>query len=301
MSGEMLDIFEIERFAIHDGPGIRTTVFFQGCPLRCPWCANPESHTIGRHMMFFSRQCTGCGMCMQRCPAGAISLEGGKALCQREKCIACGVCAQDCPNGAIKTSGSKISCDDLFQVIIRDGAYYEATGGGVTLSGGEALLHIWKLMPFLECCRKANISLAVETCGYVPWENIDSALNYIDLFLFDLKTLDYEKFSRYTGGELSTVLAAFEQVAAWNPHRLVARVPVIPQFNDDEISGIMAYAAARGVREVHLLPYHTSGIAKYAQLGREYPYPVQESLNPDQLLPFVQKGNALGLMVKIGG
>lgn len=301
MSDALLDIFEIERFAIHDGPGIRTTVFFQGCPLRCAWCANPESQTIGRHMMFFSKQCSGCGSCVQACLQGAVSITEGKAACDREKCVSCGVCADVCPNSAIKVSGKKITCDELFDIVRRDADYYQTTGGGVTLSGGEALLQIRKLVPFLEQCQQQNISIAVETCGSVSEELISMALRYVDLFLFDLKTLDSEKFARFTGGKLETILAAFEHITARDPARLVARVPVIPGFNDDEVPEIMAYAAAHSVKEVHLLPYHTLGMAKYAQLGKAYPYPVLESMSPAALQPYVQQGADMGLIIRIGG
>lgn len=301
MSEALLDIFEIERFAIHDGPGIRTTVFFQGCPLRCAWCANPESQTIGRHMMFFPKMCSGCGTCAQSCPRSAISISMDKAACDREKCVSCGTCADACPNSAIKVSGKHISCDDLFDIVSRDLDYYRSTNGGVTLSGGEALLHIRKLIPFLERCRQQDISVAVETCGHVSIELITTALDYVDLFLFDLKSLDPERFARFTGGKLETVLDAFEAVAAHASERLIARVPVIPGFNENHIVDIMSYAASHDVKNVHLLPYHTLGMAKYEQLGRECPYPVHEGMVPDLLQPFAAIGADLGLTIKIGG
>lgn len=301
MSEALLDIFEIERFAIHDGPGIRTTVFFQGCPLHCAWCANPESQNVGRHMMFFVKQCSGCGSCVQACLQGAVSIPAGKAACDREKCVSCGACADTCPNNAIKVSGRKITCHELFNVVCRDVDYYQTTGGGVTLSGGEALLQIEKMVPFLEQCQQQNINIAVETCGSISGKLVNMALHYVNLFLFDLKTLNSEKFTRFTGGKLETVLTAFEHIANGNPARLTIRVPVIPGFNDDEIMPIMAYAAAHGVKKVHLLPYHTLGIAKYAHLGRAYPYPIHESMKPEVLQPYVQQGLNMGLTVKIGG
>lgn len=301
MSEALLDIFEIERFALHDGPGIRTTVFLQGCPLHCAWCANPESQTVGRHLLFFSQKCVGCGACAAACPRGAIGVVQGKACCDRENCVTCGACAAACPAGAIQVSGRRISCEELFDIVRRDAAYYETTGGGVTLSGGEALLQIRRLLPFLEKSRRAGIRVAVETCGCVPGACADMALETIDEFLFDVKSLDGEKLAKFTGGSLEPVLALFERIAAHAPERLTARVPVIPGFNDDEIPDILAYAAAQGVKNVHLLPYHTLGMAKYAQLGREYPYPVREAMDPDVLKEYIPIGKGMGLTVRIGG
>lgn len=288
-----LDIFEIERFAIHDGAGIRTTVFFQGCPLRCEWCANPESQTVGKHIMWSEHLCTSCGRCRNVCTENAIT--------DRSRCVSCGSCAEVCPNSAIKISGRKITCDELFDIVMRDADYYKASGGGVTLSGGEALLQLERLIPFLNECRKKDIHIAVETCGYIPLKNVKTAMEYIDLFLFDIKTLDGEKFRKNTSGDIEKVMSAFEYIAESTSEKLVVRVPVIPDFNDDEITEIIEYAVQRNVREVHLLPYHTLGIAKYAQLGLEYPYHIRESLDPEKLLCYIEIGEKLGANVKIGG
>lgn len=301
MSGGELDIFEIERFAIHDGPGIRTTVFFQGCPLKCEWCANPESQTVGSHIMSFSRLCTGCGKCARICGEKAIHILNGKSEIDRHKCISCGKCAVICPNNAMKVSGRKISSAELLKTVLRDMDYYQSSGGGVTLSGGEALLRINALIPFLTECHRHSVHIAAETCGHVSVETIETAMKYIDLFLFDIKSLDGEKFKRFTGGELNVAKGSFEALCASCPKKVIVRVPVIPDFNDGEIAAIMEYARKNGVAELHLLPYHTLGISKYEQLGREYNFPCRESLNENLLIPNAEIGAKLGLKVKIGG
>lgn len=296
-----LAVFEIERFAIHDGPGIRTTVFLQGCPLRCAWCANPESQTTGKHILRFLNKCTGCGQCVEACSQKALEIINGMVVVDRTKCISCGTCMEECPNAAIKISGRTITCDELFRIVMRDADYYITSGGGVTLSGGEALLQINRLIPFLVKCKESGISVAVETCGHVSVETVQTAEEYVDLFMFDIKTLDSRKLKKYTNGNLDIVLSAFEYLGRTAPEKLMVRVPVIPDFNDNEIAGIMEYAAGRNIRNLHLLPYHTLGVAKYRQLGLDYPYHITESLAPDKLLCYVEMGEKLGINVKIGG
>lgn len=301
MSESALDIFEIERFAIHDGKGIRTNVFFQGCPLRCQWCANPESQTVGRHIMHFKKRCTGCGKCENICRNSAIKISDGKSEIDRQKCVSCGKCAEMCPGNAIKISGRKITCDKLFDIVARDLDYYETSGGGVTISGGEALLQLEKMQPFLEKCRSNHIDIAAETCGCVSKEKIVLAEKFVDSFLFDIKSIDAEKFRKYTGGDLSVVKAAFETLCRIAPEKVIARVPVIPGFNDGDISEIMKYVHENSVRGIHFLPYHTLGISKYEQLNREYEFPCRKSLSADTLEHLVKDGEEMGLTVRIGG
>ena len=296
-----LDIFDIERFAIHDGEGIRTAVFFQGCPLRCRWCANPESQTTGRKMMFFSNNCVGCGKCAKICPQGAVSIINGKAVCDRAKCISCGKCAGICPRSAIKVSGRKISCEELFEIVIRDKAYYDASSGGITLTGGEALLQIEQMLPFLEKCKGAGVNIAFETCGYVSAARLFIADHFADCFLFDIKTLSAEKYKAYTGGELEKYLTAIDALCKVSCEKIIARIPVIPQFNDDEVMDILSFAADKGIKQAHLLPYHTLGMAKYKQLGRKYEYKVTEPLDAKTLEKYLPTGKKLGLEIRIGG
>ena len=298
-----LSLFEIERFAIHDGPGIRTTVFLQGCPLRCAWCANPESQTVGTHILTLSGSCVGCGTCVLSCPTGAMRVTDAHAEIDREACITCGKCATVCPAGALGVSGQRMSAEDLYDILIRDKDYYLGSGGGVTFSGGEALLQTDALLPLWERLYAEGISIAVETCGAVGIDAIKKALPFVDLFLVDIKTLSPEAFQHYTGGDLSVVLAAFRAITETAPQKVILRVPVIPTVNFDETSlrRIFAFAKDHGVNKVDLLPYHTLGMSKYKQLGRPYPFPVTTGLSEEEVTPYQSIGESMGLCIRIGG
>lgn len=301
MSDNGLNVFNIERFAIHDGSGIRTAVFFQGCPMRCPWCANPESQSVGTHIMNVARLCVGCGRCAKACHRKAVTISSGKASIDRKMCDSCGKCAEVCLNNAIKISGKKMTCNEIFDVVVRDKDYYSESGGGVTLSGGEALMNIDPILPLLEIFRKNKISVAVETCGCVPAKNIEKTIEYIDEFLFDLKSLDAAKLQKVAGENLNMILGSFEAVCEKCPEKVTVRVPVIPEFNYDEITDIIEFAVRNGIKRLHLLPYHTLGITKYEQIGIKYPYPVTDALEPAALEQFREYGEKMGLSVKIGG
>lgn len=302
MTGK-LPVFNIERFAIHDGEGIRTAVFLQGCPLRCPWCANPESQVIGEKLMFLQKKCAGCGTCVQRCPQRAVSLGDGYARIDRSKCVRCGVCASVCPQAALKISGQWMTAEEIFAVVVRDADYYRQTHGGLTLSGGEALLHIDALLPLLRECNEVMIPVDFETCGHVPSESIEKALPWTERFLFDVKTADANKFRRFTGGNLELVLKNLTIIAENDPQKLIIRVPVIPTLNHtaEEIQRILEIALSLGISRVDLLPYHTLGLTKYAQLGQDYSFSEKKSLSPESLQPYADMGKKLGLTVTIGG
>ncbi|MBQ9329038.1 MAG: glycyl-radical enzyme activating protein [Solobacterium sp.] len=298
-----LPVFNIERFAIHDGPGIRTAVFLQGCGLSCRWCANPESQKIGPHLMFLSQKCIGCGQCAAVCPNGVPVIKEGKAQFDRARCVNCGTCVEGCLGDALKISGKAMEPEEIFDTVIRDKDYYDSSQGGVTLSGGEALLHINELIPFIHLCREHQIPIATETCGYVSESIMKTALDYIDLFLFDLKSMNPERFRENTGGDLSVVLRSFQLVAEHYPERIIVRIPVIPEFNHsmEDIKAILSFACSQGVKRADLLPYHTLGMTKYRQLGIPYPYPVETGLKEDDLLPYLKIGEELGMTLRIGG
>ena len=250
-------IFDIQRFSLHDGPGVRTTVFFKGCSLRCVWCHNPESQKKEKELMFFRHKCLSCGKC--------------EALCKKSftnKCIACGKCVDICPAGAREISGEEKTVEDVFSVIVRDKEYYLTSGGGVTLSGGEPLLQADFAAELLRLCKSSGISTAIETAGNVPWKNIEKVLPYCDLFLYDIKAIDENKHKVLTGASNKLILENAEKLRSLGKNVLF-RTPVVPGYNDEELPLIASFC--RGNWEI--LAYHNVGSGKYEALGR--PYTVQ--------------------------
>lgn len=291
-----LHVMEIERFALHDGPGIRTTVFLQGCPLRCPWCANPESQHIARQLMYLQKRCVGCGSCAAACPHGCIRMQEGVPQFDRACCVGCGRCAAACPTHALRLSGKAMTPRDVLAVLKRDASYYRHTGGGITISGGEPFVQAEGLRELLTLCKAEGLHTAVETTGNVPTAALLACEPLIDLFLFDLKHTDAQVFAQVTRGDLALVL---HNLSLLPPDKVVLRVPVIPGFNRDAetLRSIFALAVRAGIRRVDLLPYHTLGVGKYAQLGLIYPYPERTPLRREDLAPDRALGASMGLTV----
>lgn len=255
------DIINVQRFSIHDGPGIRTTVFFKGCNLRCVWCHNPESQHSLPERMFFRHKCTGCGECRKICPR-AFDMQ----------CRACGKCISVCRYGARQISGEKISVEALLREMERDKDFYAVSGGGVTFSGGEPLLQVIFLEEILKRCRERQISTAVETAGNVPWEHIEKLLPYLDLILYDIKALDDEKHKAFTGTSNRRILENARKLMELSRRnifrgKICFRMPVIPGYNDSEYSKAAEFVSPN---PLELLPYHSIGMGKYEALGREY-------------------------------
>ena len=298
-----VSIMEIERFAIHDGPGIRSTVFFQGCPLHCPWCANPESQTIGPKLMYNEKKCVHCGKCVTTCPVAAIEIQNDHLQFHREQCLHCKICEEGCLQNAIQFNGKKVSIDEIVYMVLRDRAYYEESGGGVTISGGECFVQFDALIELLKRLKEEKLHVAVETCGQTSLEHIQKAFPYVDLFLFDLKHTDSEIFHHVTGGHLETILRNISYISGQNPDKIILRVPVIPGFNYNDVTmkEMFRFAGACGLKRMHLLPYHTFGLNKYAQLGIPYTMECKKSLHNDDLEKYRKAGEDMGLTVIIGG
>ena len=250
-------IFDIQRNSYVDGPGIRTTVFFKGCNLRCAWCHNPESQSGLPQMMFYKNKCTGCGKCKEKCPNGM------------EKCDLCGKCTIYCPHDAREICGKEYTVDEVLREIVKDKSFYESSGGGVTLSGGECMLQIDFLEEILKACKESGIHTAVDTAGHVPYERFEKILPYTDLFLYDFKCFDSEKHRRHTGVGNELILENLKTILATGTPVWV-RIPIIPTVNDteEELQCIKRYISSCGTPEkIELLPYHAMGEHKYAALG----------------------------------
>ncbi|MCQ2180669.1 MAG: glycyl-radical enzyme activating protein [Bacteroidales bacterium] len=295
-------VFNIERFAIHDGPGIRTVVFMQGCPLHCPWCSNPESQTFASILIHNEIKCTHCGSCISSCPVGAaIRTDGPSVRFDRGKCNLCGKCVEQCPGGAIRISPDEMKCSDVVSRILRDRDYYAHSGGGVTFSGGEALMQPDALLAMLKACRDEGVHTAVETSAMAPRTVIDSILPYTDLFLADIKHTDADKLHRVTGGDLDLIMGNISAIAACDPGKIRLRLPCIPGFNLERGHFQKAYAFAHSncIKGIDLLPYHTLGLGKYNQIGEQYGYGQTTPLSRAELEPFASMPEAQGLDIKI--
>ncbi len=297
-----LQVFDIERFAVADGPGIRTAVFLKGCPLFCAWCSNPESQSGKPQLLYRAAKCVGCGRCAAGCPNGAATMVDGRPVFDRAICVACGACVRGCPTGALKLAGRSMETADILATVLRDRAYYERSGGGMTLSGGEALAQLDGAIELCELARAAGIHVAVETCADLPPAEFARTLSCVDLFLFDLKHPDPQKLADKTGGHLDRILENLGQVTRRGVP-CILRVPVVPGYNDDAdtLDGVFDLALRYGVDTVHLLPYHNLGAGKYAELGRAYEYRDIPSLTAADLAPAAARGRKRGLDVAVGG
>ena len=252
-------VFDIERNSYVDGPGIRTTVFFKGCNLKCAWCHNPESQSPALQMMFYKNKCKGCGKCKEKCPSSL------------EKCELCGKCALYCPHDAREICGREYTLDEVVKEILKDKVFYESSGGGVTISGGEFMLQIDFLEAIHKECKAHGIHTAVDTAGHVPFDYFERIIPYTDLFLYDVKCFDSDTHKRYTGVGNSLILENLKKLLATDS-KIWVRIPVIPGVNDTDAEMLKIQAFLNSVRmpeNIELLPYHAMGEHKYAALGKE--------------------------------
>ncbi len=296
-------VFDLHRFSIHDGPGIRTTVFLKGCPLACVWCHNPESKSVGVEKIVRQARCIRCGACVEACPEHAVSLNGDGIVTDRERCTACGNCAEVCVADASEMVGKETSAADLLQEIERDRLFYDESGGGVTFSGGEPLLQLKFLEAVMTAAHTRGIRTALDTSGYVPWESFLKVLPFTDLVLYDLKLMDDQKHFRYTGVSNQIILENLRKLNRQGK-KIWLRFPVIPGLNDDETNLKALAKLAKNlhhVERINLLPYHTAAIKKYEGLGQDYPLTTIESPSEERMDELADWFEQFGLPAVVGG
>ncbi|MBN1487723.1 MAG: glycyl-radical enzyme activating protein [Anaerolineae bacterium] len=295
-------IFDIKKFSIHDGPGIRTTIFFKGCPLRCWWCHNPESQARSPQLLLRPQRCVECGACVEVCPQNAIS-RNGRLVTDLANCTACGACVAVCYAEARELVGRTATTAEVLDVIERDHPFYDESGGGVTFSGGEPLAQPDFLLELLQACQSREIHTAVDTCGYVPWESLNRIRPYVDVFLYDLKHLDDQRHQALTGVGNALILSNLQRLADAG-QAVIVRVPLIPGLNDapEHIARLGRFVAdLPGVVRLDLLPYHTIAEEKYRRLGLEYRMPAVSPPSAAHMQTLAARLQTYGLEVRVGG
>lgn len=296
-------IFDIKRYAIHDGPGIRTTVFLKGCPLSCKWCHNPEGLQSAPKITYEFKRCIGCGECIEGCPEAAVSMTAAGIATDLHRCKGCGVCADLCPACARELTEKIVTPGQLLEIIEKDAIFYDESGGGATFSGGEPLLQADFLIEVLDECGRLEIHRAVDTSGYSDKATLGAVAQRTELFLFDLKLIDSKRHKQLTGVSSKTILDNLTFL-----HNLGAditiRIPLIPEVNDDRdnINQICDFLTALPkIRNVHILPYHNIQKNKYTRLGM--PYESDDIVEPDSdrlALPLKQLKDR-GFQASLGG
>ncbi len=297
-------IFDIKRYSINDGPGIRVTVFFKGCPLRCRWCHNPESIVATQQKMFTATKCIGCQECIKHCPQHAITLTEAGLITDAEKCTLCGACADICPSLATELSGFYKLLPDLMEIIKRERPQFDQSGGGLTVSGGEPLLHPDYLIPLLDTCGEEQIHRAVDTCGHVKTETLLTVAEQTDLFLYDLKMIDSERHKTFTGVGNELILGNLMALAASDAN-IDIRIPFIKGVNTDEenLAGTGAFLKQLSgpKKTVHILPYHAIAAHKYRKLGHHYQADGLAEPSQADIDLAINCFKSYGLTTKIGG
>lgn len=296
-------VFDIMKFSTRDGPGIRTTVFFKGCPLNCQWCHNPESQSIHPELMSRPNLCVQCHSCLQACPRAAISVVDGKMVTDLDLCTLCGDCVSACYAGAREIVGRSMSVDQVLSQVERDIPFYDQSGGGVTFSGGEAVYQPEFLLELLRACRQKGIHTALDTSGCIAWEKLDIIRAEVDLFLYDLKLMDSDRHRQYTGVTNTLILDNLRRLSEAG-EQIILRFPLIPGVNDSlqSVQQMGAFAASLPyLLYLEVLPYHLAGVEKYRRLCRPYPLSEIQPPSSEHVEKIVQTLRGFGLNVLTGG
>ena len=296
----MLTIFNIQRFSLHDGEGVRTNIFFKGCLLRCSWCNNPESLDFSPSIMFDERLCNQFEDCI-KVGKGQVEIREGHLIINRHLIEDASLYDNICPSKAISVAGQKKSISQIITEIEKDVPFYNTSGGGVTLTGGEPLAQGDELLQLIHELKKRKIHISAETSLHLPWETIRKLTAEIDVILADLKHVDIEKFARYTGGDATLVMNNFKKLNEAGKN-FVVRVPVIPEFNfsNDELKAIIDFVYQLGnAPEIHFIPYHSLAKEKYTMLGLDYTFGNHKNIEKSELIPFIEYAKDKGLTSKI--
>ena len=300
MSGEHSDmegrVLDVMRGSVHDGPGIRTTVFLKGCPLHCIWCHNPESQSREIELSFIAERCVSCGACQRACSSGVHRVESGGHAIDRARCARCGACVDACSAGALELKGRMASVGEVIREVLADRAYYESTGGGMTLSGGEPMAQPAFTGALIREARGHGVHTALETCGFAPEFEFEKIARLVDLFLFDCKGVDDALHRRHTGVSNRLILSNLALLSSLNA-AIILRCPLVPGENDTEenLRGIAALAKAHpAIRGVEIMPYHRMGREKGVRAGMDIPFDAP-SATPDQKERWIETLRSLGV------
>jgi pyruvate formate lyase activating enzyme len=297
-------IFDIQDLSVQDGPGIRTTVFMKGCPLKCRWCANPEGQNPYPELMHINSLCKKSYNCISACPYQAVEKNNnGYPQFNRDLCKTCKTreCIESCPSRAIKFTGKYLSLDELIGRIKPNLSFYKNSNGGVTFSGGEPFLQTEFIKDFIEHTSSFGLSVGVETCGMFDWQEVCEIADKFDFFYYDLKCLERELHKSYTGITNDVILTNLENLSKLCADKITASVPVVPGFNDTEIQikAIAGYCTELGIKKLRLLPYHSLGENKYYDLGREYLMEKNLSVNQMQMQEFLNLVESKGIKCRV--
>lgn len=299
MSGSTGSVFDFKHFAVHDGPGIRTTVFLKGCPLKCKWCHSPESQSSNPEIMVQLEKCIACGSCLKACPKNAVISPGN---IDTEICDLCGNCIEECYPGTLELIGKNFQVSEILNEVNKDKLLYETSGGGVTLSGGEPIHQPKFTCKLLKAFKENGYHTVLDTCGYATWDSLKKILRYVDLVFFDLKHMNTIKHKKFTGVPNELILSNLERIVGLGKSIRI-RVPLIPGFNDSEehLKCLSNYLSKLSVETLDILPYHKIGVSKYKSLNREYKLKDLKLHTKERLLKIKDLISSYGLNVNVAG
>ena len=296
-------IFDFKRFATGDGPGIRGLIFLKGCPLECSWCANPESQDPEPEIMYHQEKCNGSKKCLEVCPHNAIEEDEEFGLIvDDDSCDLCGNCIDKCPYGSLELVGERVTVSKIMDRVRNDRAFYENSGGGITLTGGEPLFQPDFSRELLNSCKDNSIHTAIETTGYTSWDSLKSVLPYLNIIFYDFKHLDPELHQEYTGVGNELIKENLKKLSRGFSGDLIVRIPFVPDYNSSEdlLESTFGFLSGlRGIKQVEVMPYHRFGVPKYHGTGREYGLPDIKPVNREEIEYLTEIGRKYGVETRL--